>query len=88
VALVTHPGRPYKHLLRHDGAHADLRRRGARPRHHLAQQDKGSGIAMVCTFGDVTDIIWWRELRSAERRPASTTIGRTAASFPMPPPRS
>ena len=30
--------------------------------HHLAQQDKGSGIAMICTFGDVTDIIWWREL--------------------------
>jgi len=30
--------------------------------HHLAQQDKGSGIAMVCTFGDVTDMIWWREL--------------------------
>ena len=30
--------------------------------HHLAQKDKGSGIAMICTFGDVTDIIWWREL--------------------------
>ncbi|MBO3664089.1 valine--tRNA ligase [Microbacterium stercoris] len=30
--------------------------------HPLAQQDKGSGIAMVCTFGDVTDMIWWREL--------------------------
>ncbi len=30
--------------------------------HHLAQQDKGSGIAMVCTFGDVTDMVWWREL--------------------------
>ncbi|GAA3584284.1 valine--tRNA ligase [Klugiella xanthotipulae] len=30
--------------------------------HHLAQQDKGSGIAMICTFGDVTDVIWWREL--------------------------
>ncbi|MGM7696535.1 valine--tRNA ligase [Microbacterium sp. A84] len=30
--------------------------------HHLAQKDKGSGIAMVCTFGDVTDMIWWREL--------------------------
>ncbi|MCZ4066371.1 valine--tRNA ligase [Microbacterium sp. H37-C3] len=30
--------------------------------HHLAQPDKGSGIAMICTFGDVTDIIWWREL--------------------------
>jgi len=30
--------------------------------HHLAQPDKGSGIAMICTFGDVTDVIWWREL--------------------------
>ncbi len=30
--------------------------------HPLAQPDKGSGIAMICTFGDVTDIIWWREL--------------------------
>lgn len=30
--------------------------------HQLAQKDKGSGIAMICTFGDVTDVIWWREL--------------------------
>ncbi|QZY52074.1 valine--tRNA ligase [Leucobacter tenebrionis] len=30
--------------------------------HHLAQQGKGTGIAMICTFGDVTDVIWWREL--------------------------
>ncbi|KAA9150660.1 valine--tRNA ligase [Microbacterium lushaniae] len=30
--------------------------------HPLAQKDKGTGIAMICTFGDVTDIIWWREL--------------------------
>ncbi len=30
--------------------------------HHLAQPDKGSGIAMVCTFGDLTDVIWWRDL--------------------------
>ncbi|MEO6117146.1 MAG: valine--tRNA ligase, partial [Pseudolysinimonas sp.] len=30
--------------------------------HHLAQKDKGTGIAMVCTFGDVTDVVWWREL--------------------------
>ncbi|WP_210506094.1 valine--tRNA ligase [Naasia sp. SYSU D00057] len=30
--------------------------------HHLAQADKGTGIAMNCTFGDVTDIAWWREL--------------------------
>ena len=30
--------------------------------HHLAQRDKGTGIAMICTFGDVTDVVWWREL--------------------------
>ena len=30
--------------------------------HELAQPDKGTGIAMICTFGDVTDVIWWREL--------------------------
>jgi valyl-tRNA synthetase len=30
--------------------------------HHLAQKDKGSGIAMICTFGDTTDVVWWREL--------------------------
>jgi valyl-tRNA synthetase len=30
--------------------------------HHLAEPDKGSGMAMICTFGDVTDVTWWREL--------------------------
>ncbi|HMJ76712.1 MAG TPA: class I tRNA ligase family protein, partial [Iamia sp.] len=30
--------------------------------HPLAQPDKGTGIAMICTFGDTTDVIWWREL--------------------------
>ena len=30
--------------------------------HELAVPDKGTGIAMICTFGDTTDVIWWREL--------------------------
>ena len=30
--------------------------------HELAQPDKGSGLAMICTFGDTTDVTWWREL--------------------------
>ena len=30
--------------------------------HHLADPEKGSGIAMICTFGDTTDVVWWREL--------------------------
>ena len=30
--------------------------------HPLASPDKGTGVAMICTFGDLTDVIWWREL--------------------------
>lgn len=30
--------------------------------HGLASPDKGTGIAMICTFGDLTDVTWWREL--------------------------
>jgi valyl-tRNA synthetase len=40
--------------------------------HPLAQPDKGTGIAMICTFGDVTDVIWWRELQL----PTRAIIGR------------
>ena len=30
--------------------------------HPLADPEKGTGLAMICTFGDVTDVTWWREL--------------------------
>ncbi len=30
--------------------------------HPAAEIDKGAGIAMCCTFGDLTDVQWWREL--------------------------
>ena len=30
--------------------------------HPLVQADKGTGLVMVCTFGDLTDVVWWREL--------------------------
>ncbi|MFN2318543.1 MAG: valine--tRNA ligase [Dermatophilaceae bacterium] len=35
--------------------------------HPLAEMDKGAGIAMCCTFGDLTDVLWWRELRLPTR---------------------
>lgn len=35
--------------------------------HEQADPEKGSGAAMVCTFGDATDVTWWRELRLATR---------------------
>ncbi|MFC7402570.1 valine--tRNA ligase [Citricoccus sp. GCM10030269] len=40
--------------------------------HGLANPEKGSGIAMVCTFGDLTDVTWWRELEL----PTRTVVGR------------
>jgi valyl-tRNA synthetase len=30
--------------------------------HPLVDPEKGTGLVMVCTFGDVTDVVWWREL--------------------------
>lgn len=49
--------------------------------HHLAQQDKGSGIAMICTFGDVTDVVWWREL-DLPNRTIIGADGRIVAEAP------
>jgi valyl-tRNA synthetase len=40
--------------------------------HPAAEPDKGAGIAMCCTFGDLTDVMWWRELQL----PVRTVIGR------------
>ncbi len=49
--------------------------------HRLAQIDKGSGIAMICTFGDVTDVVWWRELK-LETRPILGFDGRILQEGP------
>jgi valyl-tRNA synthetase len=40
--------------------------------HEAAEMDKGAGIAMCCTFGDLTDVTWWRELDL----PVRTLMGR------------
>ncbi len=40
--------------------------------HPAAEPDKGAGIAMCCTFGDLTDVMWWRELQL----PVRTVVGR------------
>ncbi|SFW90135.1 valine--tRNA ligase [Amycolatopsis australiensis] len=49
--------------------------------HHLADPEKGRGIAMVCTFGDTTDVTWWRELRLATR----VVLGRDGRFLPDAP---
>jgi valyl-tRNA synthetase len=63
VALVAHPDDPrYQPLFGKEvvtplfGVKVPVRA------HALADPEKGSGIAMICTFGDLTDVTWWREL--------------------------
>ena len=50
--------------------------------HHLADPEKGSGIAMICTFGDLTDVVWWREL-DLPARPIVGWDGRLHGSPPI-----
>jgi valyl-tRNA synthetase len=64
VALVAHPDdERYRPLF---GTEVVTPLFGARvpvKAHALADPEKGSGIAMICTFGDITDVVWWRELK-------------------------
>jgi valyl-tRNA synthetase len=50
--------------------------------HRLADPAKGTGLVMVCTFGDMTDVTWWRDLR-LDTRPVLGPDGRL---LPSPPP--
>ena len=49
--------------------------------HELADPEKGTGAAMICTFGDTTDVVWWRELNL----PVRTVIGRDGRFAADPP---
>jgi valyl-tRNA synthetase len=63
VALVAHPDDERYQPLFGTTVHTPLFGVEVPVRAHpLADPDKGSGIAMICTFGDVTDVVWWREL--------------------------
>jgi valyl-tRNA synthetase len=80
VALVAHPDdERYKPLFGTDvltplfGVRVPIRP------HELADPEKGSGIAMICTFGDLTDVIWWRALSL----PVRAVIGPNGALKPV-----
>jgi valyl-tRNA synthetase len=83
VAVVAHPDDPrFTHLV---GSTARTPVFGVEVpivTHHLAQPDKGTGAAMICTFGDVTDVIWWRELGL----PVRAIIGRDGRLIASAPP--
>jgi valyl-tRNA synthetase len=45
----------------------------------LVDPEKGTGILMVCTFGDATDVTWWREQGLALRQ----IVGRDGRLLPV-----
>ncbi len=83
VALVAHPDdERYQGLF---GATAVTPLFGANVpilAHRLADPAKGTGLVMVCTFGDMTDVTWWRDLQ-LDTRPV---IGKDGRLLPDPPP--
>jgi valyl-tRNA synthetase len=63
VALLAHPDDERHRAL--VGTQAQTPLFGTRVpvlAHPLVEKDKGTGLVMVCTFGDLTDVTWWREL--------------------------
>jgi valyl-tRNA synthetase len=82
VALVAHPDdERYSRRFGHEVTTPLFGVRVPVLAHPLADPEKGSGIAMICTFGDTTDVVWWRELQL----PTRTAIGRDGRLLPEPP---
>jgi valyl-tRNA synthetase len=63
VAVVAHPSdERYRPLFGKRVRTPVFRAQVPVVAHELADPEKGTGIAMICTFGDITDVTWWREL--------------------------
>jgi len=63
VALVVHPDDDrYRELVGTEFTTPLFHARVPVHRHPSVDPEKGTGLVMVCTFGDLTDVVWWREL--------------------------
>jgi valyl-tRNA synthetase len=63
VALLAHPeDERHRELVGRDVCTPLFGTRVPVMTHRLVERDKGTGLVMVCTFGDLTDVMWWREL--------------------------
>jgi valyl-tRNA synthetase len=68
VALIAHPDdERYQHLFGTTVRTPLLDVEVPVLAHPAAEPEKGAGIAMCCTFGDLTDVQWWRELQLPTR---------------------
>ena len=80
IAIVAHPDdERYKHLF---SKHAiaplyDIEIPIVASEH--AEKDKGTGIMMVCTFGDSADLTWWK----SSGLPIRLMVGRDGRVIPL-----
>ncbi|MGO1666120.1 valine--tRNA ligase [Flaviflexus sp.] len=82
VALIAHPDdERYQHLFGTTVTSPVFGVELPVLAHTAAEKDKGAGIAMCCTFGDLTDVQWWREL-SLPLRSVLGKDGRILAETP------
>src|SRR5699024_7237845 len=82
VALIAHPDdERYQHLFGTTVTSPLFDVEVPVVAHRAAEMDKGAGIAMCCTFGDLTDVTWWREL-DLPTRPVIGRNGRVLADAP------
>jgi len=73
VALIAHPDdERYQHLFGRTATSPVFGVEVPILPHTAADPEKGSGLVHCCTFGDLTDVQWWRELQLPNR----TIIGR------------
>jgi valyl-tRNA synthetase len=80
VAIVAHPDDPrYQPLFGTEVITPIFGVRVPVKAHTLADPEKGTGAAMICTFGDITDVTWWRELQL----PVRAIIGTNGAFRPV-----
>jgi valyl-tRNA synthetase len=85
VGIATHPtDERYRHWIGKTAISPLFRAKVPIFGSELVNPEKGTGILMVCTFGDQTDVQWWRE----QKLPLRQIIGRDGrlqpASFGSP----
>jgi valyl-tRNA synthetase len=80
VAVATHPDDPrYAHLVGKRAITPLFRVPVRIFASELVDKEKGTGILMICTFGDQTDVQWWRE----EGLPLRQIIGLQGRLLPV-----
>jgi len=80
VGVAAHPEDVrYKHLLGRTAVTPVFHAPVSIFPSELVDPEKGTGILMVCTFGDATDVFWWRE----RKLPLRQAIGRDGRFLPV-----